>query len=76
MPKKRNKYYAEIRICGFDNKKALTDAVKDAVEQIHHHCVYDDRVVEVEMEKLTLHRLLDWVPIKLPKKIRKLLGEN
>ena len=75
MTEKGNKkcYYAEIRICGFDNKKALTDAVQAAVEQINHYCVYDHRVVEVEMEKLSL---FDWVPMKLPKKLRKLLGED
>lgn len=75
MTKKDKKlYYAEIRICGFDNKKALTDAVHDAVEQIDHYCVYDNRVVEVDMERRKY--FFDWVPIKLPKKLRKLLGED
>lgn len=75
MPKKTN-YYAAIRICGFDNKKALVDAVKDAVEQINHYCVYDERTIEVSLEKLPGPLGLDWEPIKTPKKIRKVIGED
>jgi hypothetical protein len=71
--KKDGVYYAEIRICGFSDKKALTRAIRDAVEQIDHYCVYSHRVVEVEMERCSL---LSWIPIKLPKKLRKLLGEK
>lgn len=79
MTKKSNKYYAEIRICGFDNKTALVAAVKDAVEQIRaYSCIYDHRVIEVSMEKLKgeLSSFSDWEPIKTPKKIRKVIGED
>ncbi len=76
MPKQSNKYYAEIRICGIENKKALVDAVKDAVEQIDHYCVDDHATIEVIMEKLPGPLALDWEPIKTPKKIRKILGED
>lgn len=99
MSKKNKKtlYYAEIRICGFDNKQKLIAAVEDAVEQIGHYVSWTDPVsgmtgvlrqnwsekeasgdanIEVEFEKLDYANAgADWLPMKTPKKIRKVIGE-
>ena len=85
MTKKNKKtlYYAEIRICGFDNKQELIAAVEDAIEQIRPltaaqtlQVARGDVNIEVEFAKLGYANAgADWLPMKTPKKIRKVIGE-
>jgi len=79
MTKKDKPYYAEIRITGFDNKRELVDALRDAVTTISlHRPTETESDIEVEIEEFTGVQDLEvfdggWKHVKLPKRLRKVI---
>ncbi len=80
MTKKNEPYYAEIRITGFCNKRALVDALQDAVTAISDYRPPEGDI-EVSLEKFdaqpkpkgTWSWDNHWVAIKIPKRLRKVI---